>query len=316
LPVERKWIWIAALGLGVGGLAAAALRGAGARVLRKDWPVNFAHRGASALAPENTLEAFRLGIEAGAGGLELDVHMTLDGEIVVIHDPTVDRTTDGTGSVAEMTLGDLRRLDAGYRFSPDGGSSYPYRGAGVRVPTLTELYEEFPEASLNIEIKEAQPGIEEAVLRIVRGAAAEERTLVVSNRHGVVRRFRRLSDGEISTGASRREITEFYLLCRGRLEGLRRPDYDALQVPVEHRGTRVITQRFVEAAHRRGVRVDAWTINEPGEMRRLLDLGVDTIMTDRPGELDRVLGAAAEEAAAARSYIRITSSAEARPKSV
>ena len=281
---------ISALAVGLGGLAAVALRRTGARELRSDWPKNVAHRGASALAPENTLEAFRLGVEAGASGLELDVHMTRDGGVVVIHDPTVDRTTDGTGAVAEMTLGDLRRLDAGYRFSQDGGSSYPYRGAGVRVPTLAELYETFPEACLNIELKEAQPGIEEAVLRVVRSAGAQERTLVVSNRHGVVRRFRRLSGGEISTGASRREITQFYSLSRGRLEWLRRPDYDALQVPVEHRGIEVVTQRFVEAAHRRGVRVDVWTINDPDEMRRLLDLGVDTIMTDRPADLARLLG--------------------------
>lgn len=281
---------VSALAVGAGGLAAVALRRAEMRELRRDWPANFAHRGASALAPENTLEAFRLGIEAGASGLELDVHMTRDGEVVVIHDPTVDRTTDGTGAVAQMMFGDLRRLDAGYRFSPDGGFTYPYRGAGVRVPTLAELFEEFPRASVNIEIKEAQPGIEEAVLRIIRRAGAQRRTLVVSNRHGVVRRFRKLSVGEISTGASRREIAEFYFLCRGRFERLRRPDYDALQVPVEHRGIEVVTRRFVEAAHRRGVRVDVWTINEPREMRRLLDLGVDTIMTDRPGELARVLG--------------------------
>ncbi len=289
--MERKWIAISALfAAGLGGLAVAALRGAGSRVLKRDWPVNFAHRGASARAPENTLEAFRLGVEAGAGGLELDVHMTRDGEIVVIHDPTVDRTTNGSGAVAEMTLAELRRLDAGYRFSPDGGSTYPYRGAGVRVPTLAEVYEEFPGACLNIEMKEAQPGIEEAVLRVVRGAGAQERTLVVSARHGVVRRFRALSGGGISTGASRREIKAFYLWSRSRLEGLCRPAYDALQVPVEHRGILVLTQRFVEAAHSRGVRVDAWTINGPEEMRRLLDLGVDTIMTDRPGELARVLG--------------------------
>jgi glycerophosphoryl diester phosphodiesterase len=289
--VERKW-WIlaAALAGGLGGLAAAASRGAGARSLRDDWPANFAHRGASAWAPENTLEAFRIAVEAGAGGLELDVHMTLDGEVVVIHDPTVDRTTEGSGAVAETTLGDLRRLDAGHRFSPDGGSTHPYRGLGLRVPTLAEVFEEFPDAHLNIEMKEAQPGIEGTVLRTVRDAGAAGRTLVVSNRHGVVERFRRLSGGGISTGASRREITTFYLLCRSRLEGLCRPGYDALQVPVEHRGTTVITRRFVEAAHRRGVRVDAWTINDPGEMRRLLHLGVDTIMTDRPGELARVLG--------------------------
>ncbi len=259
------------------------------RTVRSDWPTNFAHRGTSARAPENTLEAFRMAVEAGAGGLELDVHMTRDGEIVVIHDATVDRTTDGSGAVAGMALDELRSLDAGYRFSPDGGRTHPYRGRGLRVPVLAEVYEEFPESYVNIDIKEAQPDVEEAVLRVIRDAGAEERTLVVSDDHAVVRRFRRVSGGWISTGASRLEIGAFYVLCRLRLEWLVRPAYDALQVPVEHEGITLVTPRFLEAAHSRGVRVDVWTINEPGEMRRLLDLGVDVIMTDHPETLADVL---------------------------
>jgi glycerophosphoryl diester phosphodiesterase len=130
--------------------------------------------------------------------LELDVHMTLDREIVVIHDATGDRTTDGSGAVAGMKLGELRGLDAGYRFSSDGGRTYPYRGRGVRIPTLAEVYEEFPAACVNIEMKEARPGVEEAVLRVIRDAG--QRTLVVSKRYGVVRRFRRISADRISTG--------------------------------------------------------------------------------------------------------------------
>ncbi len=287
--MEKKRILVAATAGLAGMLAAVTLRRGEARAVRGDWPANFAHRGASARAPENTLEAFRLGVEAGAGGLELDVHMTLGGEIVVIHDPTVDRTTNGSGAVARMTLGEIQSLDAGYRFSPDGGSTYPYRGRGLRVPRLAEVYEEFPDAPVNIEIKRAQSGVEEAVLKVIREAGAVGRTLVASNRHGVVRRFRRLSGGRILTAASRREIARFYLLSRLRLERLYRPAYDALQVPPEYRGTRVVTPRFLEAAHDRGVRVDVWTINDPGEMRRLLDLGVDVIMTDRPEALAGVL---------------------------
>ena len=252
--------------------------------------MNLAHRGASARAPENTLEAFRAAVEAGAGGLELDVHMTLDGEVVVIHDPTVDRTTNGSGDVAQMTLEEIRALDAGYRFSPDGGSTHPYRGRGLRVPRLAEVYEEFPDVPVNIEMKRGQAGVEEAVLEVIRDAGAAGRTLVASNRHEVVRRFRRISGGRISTAASRREIARFYVFSRLHLERLYRPTYDALQVPPEHRGTKVVTQRFLEAAHDRGVRVDVWTINEPGEMRRMLDLGADGVMTDRPEELVRVLG--------------------------
>jgi glycerophosphoryl diester phosphodiesterase len=257
--------------------------------VRGEWPVNLAHRGASALAPENTIEAFRLAVEAGAGGLELDVHMTRDGHIVVIHDATVDRTTSGTGAVSEMTLDELRRLDAGHNFSPDGGPARPYRGRGVRVPTLEEVLEEFPAVAVNIEIKAGTPGIEETVLGVLREANALGRALVVSTPHDIVKRFRKVSGGHVSTGASRWEIGVFYISSKFRLERLVRPAYDALQVPLRHRGIPVVTPRFVRAAHARGVRVDAWTINQADEMRRLLDLGVDVIMTDRPGMLAEVL---------------------------
>jgi glycerophosphoryl diester phosphodiesterase len=270
-------------------LVAVAFRRGGTQTLKGHWPVNFAHRGASARAPENTLEAFRLAVEAGAGGLELDVHMTRDKEIVIIHDATVDRTTEGSGAVAEMKLDELRVLDASYRFSPDGGRTHPYRGQGVRIPTLAEVYERFPAAFVNIDIKEPRPGVEETVLRVIQDAGAVERSLVVSKDHAVVRRFRKVSGGRISTGASRLETGVFYLLSRLRLERLCRPVYDALQVPVEHGGITLVTPRFLEAAHSRGVRVDAWTINDAGEMHRLLDLEVDVIMTDRPETLVEIL---------------------------
>ena len=259
------------------------------RTVRGEWPVNVAHRGASTLAPESTIEAFRLAVEAGAGGLELDVHMTRDGHIVVIHDATVDRTTNGSGAVSEMTLDELRRFDAGHNFSPDGGSTRPYRGRGVWVPTLGEVLEEFPGVAVNIEIKAGTPGIEETVLGILRDANALGRALVVSTPHAIVKRFRKISSGHISTGASRWEIGVFYILSRLRLERLVRPAYDALQVPLLHRGILVVTPRFIRAAQARGVRVDVWTINQAEEMRRLLDLGVDVIMTDRPGTLAEVL---------------------------
>jgi glycerophosphoryl diester phosphodiesterase len=265
------------------------LRKGNKRTVRDEWPVNLAHRGASALAPENTIEAFRVAVEAGAGGLELDVHMTRDGHIVVIHDATVDRTTNGSGAISEMTLDELRRLDAGHTFSPDGGSTRHYRGRGVRVPTLGEVLEEFPVVAVNIEIKAGTPGIEETVLGVLRQANALGRALVVSTPHNIVKRFRKVSGGHVSTGASRWEIGVFYISSRVRLERLVRPAYDALQVPLRHRGIPVVTPRFIRAAHARGVRVDAWTINQADEMRRLLDLGVDVIMTDRPGTLAEVL---------------------------
>jgi glycerophosphoryl diester phosphodiesterase len=256
---------------------------------RDEWPVNMAHRGASSLAPENTIEAFRLALEAGAGGLELDVHMTSDEHIVVIHDATVDRTTSGTGAVSKMTIDELRGFDSGYNFSPDGGPTRPYRSRGSKVPTLEEVLSEFPGVAVNIDIKAGSSGIEAAVLGVLREADALQRVLVVSTPHATVKRFRRISGGHVSTGASRWETGIFYLLSKLHLEWLARPDYDALQVPPVHRGIALVTPRFIAAAHSRGVRVDAWTINQPDEMRRLLDLGVDVIMTDRPGILTEVL---------------------------
>jgi len=287
--VDRRRILISAIAGLSGAFVAVTLLKRERRAAGLPWPVNFAHRGASARAPENILEAFRLAVEAGAGGLELDVRMTRDGEVVVIHDATVDRVTDGSGAVAGMTLDEVRRLDAGYSFSSGGGQTFPYRGRGVRIPTLAEVYEEFPDTCVNADIKEAQPKAEEAVLSVIQDAGAEGRTLVASTDHAVLRRFRRVSRGRISTGASRREIAAFYVMSKLHLEALVSPAYEALQVPVEHRGIKLVTPRFVQAAHSRGVRVDVWTINDAAEMRRLLDLGVDVIMTDSPELLESLL---------------------------
>ena len=287
--MRRQWIISGAVAGSAGALAAVALRRARPRPRDDAWPANFAHRGASARAPENTPAAFRLAAESEAGGLETDVHMTRDGHVVAIHDDTVDRTTNGSGLVREMTLAEVKGLDAGYRFTPDGGATYPYRGRGARVPELREVFREFPGLAVNMDIKDGQPGIEGAVLRVIEEEGAGDRALVVSEWAAVISRFRRLAGGKVRTGASRREILLFYSLSTLRLERLLRPSYDALQVPAYHRGREVVTGRFVEAAHGVGARVDVWTVDEPAEMRRLLDLGVDVIMTNRPEALAEVL---------------------------
>ena len=283
-----KWI-LAAIAVGLVGILVAAFDEGKMQSPGEEWPVNFAHRGASLRAPENTLEAFRLAAESQAGGLELDVHMTSDGSLVVIHDDTVDRTTDGSGTVRDMTLSEVRSLNAGYSFSLDGGSSYPYRNQGVWVPELGEVLREFPYLRVNIDVKEDQPGVEEALLKTITDSGAEDRVLVVSEMVGVMNRFRELSEDSISTGASRREVETLHLLSKLRLEGFLHPSYDALQVPVEYGEREVVTPRFVEAAHNQGGRVDVWTVDDPEEMRSLLDLGVDVIMTNRPEVLAEVL---------------------------
>jgi glycerophosphoryl diester phosphodiesterase len=294
-------LWEIRLGVGsflVGALASALAmvavgrylgrRQAGART-PQGWAVNFAHRGGAKIVPENTLEGFREGLLAGAGVLELDVHATADGTVVVIHDETVDRTTDGSGAIREMTLAEVRGLDAGYRFTPDGGKTHPCRGEGVSIPTIEEVYREFTDVPINVEIKGKRPGIEEALWRIIEDAGAEERTLVVSENSGTIRRFREVSGRRVATASSSVELILFWLLSRLRLGGLAKPSYQALQGPETYRGLRIVTPELVRRAHERGLRVDVWTIDHEPDMRRLLGFGVDGIMTDRPDILARVL---------------------------
>jgi glycerophosphoryl diester phosphodiesterase len=293
--------WEIRLGVGsflVGALASAlALVAVGRYLGRRQpgartpqgWAVNFAHRGGAKIVPENTLEGFSEGLQAGAGVLELDIHTTADGTVVVIHDETVDRTTDGSGAVHEMALPEVKRLDAGYRFTPDCGKTYPYRGKGVSIPTMEEVYRKFTDVPINVEIKGKRPGIEEALWRIIEGAGAEERTLVVSEDSGTIRRFREASDRKVATASSRLELILFWLLGRLHLGGLSKPSYQALQGPDTYKGLRIVTPELVRGAHEQGLRVDVWTIDHEPDMRRLLGFGVDGIMTDRPDILAKVL---------------------------
>ncbi|MBA2377902.1 MAG: glycerophosphodiester phosphodiesterase [Actinomycetota bacterium] len=290
-----KWKWKLVFA-GVAGIFVAALLRGERKTRDPRWPTNLAHRGASVRAPENTMEAFRIGLdEGGAGGLEMDAHLTRDGEVVIIHDDDVDRMTDGTGFARDMTLEEIRRLDAGYRFSPDG-ASFPYRGRGLRIPTLREVYESFPEAAVNVELKEDQSGIQESVLDLIEEFDAERRTLVASFGYSIMRHFRRVSGGRVSTSASRFEISVFYFASKVFLEKFVPVNYDALQVPTRHRGLEIVTPRFIKAAHSRGVRVDVWTVNDGKEMGRLLDLGADVIMTDEPEKLSKTLAERKPEA--------------------
>jgi glycerophosphoryl diester phosphodiesterase len=254
-----------------------------------DRPLFFAHRGGSLLAPENTMPAFEKGTTLGADALELDVHPTRDGEIIVLHDLDLDRTTNGSGPVAALTLDELRQFDAGYRFTPDGGATYPFRGQGIAIPTLAQVYAAFPTVRINIEIKASDPVTEASVWRIIQEHDAADRTMVGSFPEGPLRRFRALTGGSVATSASEPEIREFlaatYTLRASRL----RPAYDALQIPPTWRHVPVTTRPVVRAAHDLGLDVHIWTIDSAREMRRLLAMGVDGLMSDRPDVLAEVL---------------------------
>lgn len=246
--------------------------------------LTFAHRGGAACWPENTLEAFQGGIRAGCRWIETDVHLTRDGHVVCLHDHALERTTDGRGPVWEYTLDQLRRFDAGHHFSPDG-RDYPHRGRGLTIPTLDEVLELDPHVRVNLEIKQAEPSMVRALWRHIDDRGLHDRVLVASERDALVRGFRNLARGRVATSAGKREILAFWLAVQARVVDWLPIEYEALQVPVRHAGLQVVNAAFVEAAHRRGVQVHVWTIDDPTTMRWLIDLGVDGIMTDQPERL-------------------------------
>jgi glycerophosphoryl diester phosphodiesterase len=206
---------------------------------------------------------------------------------MVIHDETLDRTTDGAGPVRALSCAALERLDAGHRFrAPDG--TYPYRDRGVRIPTLAGLLEAFPDVPLNIEIKQKTPAIEPAVLGTLDRFAARPRTLLAAEDGGIMERIRATAPGVV-TSFSAPEVAEFLVRLRdGRLAGYRPPGV-ALQVPPAFRDTPIVTPESVAAAHALGIEVHVWTINDEAEMERLVELGVDALMTDFPARAVAVL---------------------------
>ena len=252
-------------------------------------PLVIAHRGGAGLWPENTLHAFERAASLGADVIELDVRRAADGVLVVIHDATVERTTDGRGRVDELTLAELRRLDAAHRWTPDGGKTFPLRGRGVRVPTLQEVFEKLPHVRFNIEPKDESVASIKSLCEIIRAHGAGERAVVGSFRQPSIEEFRRMCPG-VATAAGPAEASKFLALYQAGLAASYSPAMQALQMPEHVGGVRVLTRGFVEAAHGRNLKVHAWTINNSTDMRRLLDAGVDGLMTDYPDRLLALLG--------------------------
>ena len=249
--------------------------------LATERPLLFAHRGGSALAPENTLVAFRNAANLGADALELDVRLTADDELVVFHDETVERTTGGTGAVREKTLAHMRELDAGYHFTTDGGDSYPFRGQGVGISTIGEIFAAFPDHLINIDIKDQSPLAVAKLAAEIAAAGAANRVIVASFYDDNLSRFRTLAPG-IATAAGPGETRTFYILSQLGLRRFHRPLGDVYQVPTQSGRFRLDTANFIANAARNNQKVHYWTIDDPAEMRRLLELGADGIMTDRP----------------------------------
>lgn len=248
------------------------------------------HRGAAGVAPENTIEAIEHGLASGSDAIEIDVHVAICGTLVAIHDDTLDRTTEGSGPVEQLDLKQLRALDAGFRFTPDRGLTYPYRGVGVRIPTLDEAAEAAGDLPMIIEVKSVGAG--RSLAAWLRRRSDLDRFLVGGFDHAAVAPAATAARWQAAT---RQDLKSFVLLGKLGLSPRVRPEITAFMVPIRQGALRIVTRRYVRRAHNLGIGVYVWTVNRPTEMRALLDLGVDGLISDVPARVRRVI---AERAAA------------------
>jgi glycerophosphoryl diester phosphodiesterase len=242
-------------------------------------PLVYAHRGGAALRPENTILAFDHGLALGADGLELDVRLSRDGEVVVHHDAALERTTGAQGAVADHTAAELASIDAGCRFV-DGSGGTPFRGQGCGVPRLREVLGRYPGIPLIVELKAADARLVTRTIDLVRTAGAVSSVALGSFSGAALRLARRYEPG-ISTGAGREETR--WALYRSWVRWPHgRTAYREFQVPERAGRTTVVTEQFVKHAHRAGLAVKVWTVDTREDIERLLGWGVDAIISDRP----------------------------------
>ena len=253
-----------------------------------------AHRGGWRLWPENTLYAFRHAVDLGVDMLEMDIRSTKDGHLVVFHDEKMDRTTNGTGRVNDFTLAELKALDAGYKWSPDKGETFPFRGQGIVIPTLVEVFETFPQTRMSIEIKQMEPDIVEVFGELIRQYGMQDRVLVACFDRGTLRRFRTRFT-EVATSSSLTEGLLFYVLCWLHLGAVYHPNVEVLQFPLKFGPLDGKHPRVLAAVHKHNIQVQIWTVDNEADMRMLVARGVDGIITRRPDRLLRVLGRLPDE---------------------
>ncbi len=251
-------------------------------VLAGPRPFAIAHRGSKLLWPENTMVAFDQAHDAGLRWLETDLHLSLDGHLVCIHDDTVDRTTNAIGVVSDFTANELSALDAAFRFEVTG--NHPYRGQGHGVPTLEDLACEFDDCRLVVDLK--QDGLAAALWGLIRRLDIAERIIVGSFSDRRLSEFSQVSGGGVATSAGPKDVARALAAAAVKIPPLLA---DALQVPVNARGVPIVTARSVQKFHEAGYQVHVWTVNSSKQMHRLLDLGVDAIITDRPDTLKAVM---------------------------
>ncbi|MGB3259808.1 glycerophosphodiester phosphodiesterase [Paenisporosarcina sp.] len=254
--------------------------------LQYEHPIILAHRGGSLIAPENSMAAFKKAAELGVHGFEIDIRLTKDEEIVVFHDEYVDRTTDGAGRIADMTLPELKTFDLGYQFINEQ-QEYEFRGQGETIITLRELFEEFPQMLINIDMKDSPETYEGSLIpsklwRLIEELSAQNRVVVTSFYDEQIDRFNLYAQNTVALGAGENEVRKAYSAYTSQFGHLYHPRADVVQIPVKSGVFPLDGEGFINFLTKLNVPVHYWTINDPQVMERLLKSGAKGIVTDRP----------------------------------
>lgn len=236
-----------------------------------------AHRGASGEYPQSTWIAFHMGLKQGADVLELDIHLSKDNQIIINHDADLKKNVGIDDEIEDLTLAEIKQLDAGHEFTLDDGETYPFRGQGITLMSLNELFEYFPGERYNIEMKANDKQLAEKLWQVISDYGLEDRIVVATQKSKAMKHFRKVSDGQVKTSATITELVGASLAWASGWGWAYKPKFDVAQIPHS-----ITTKPYVKFFHKKGVRVDLWTVNQPKHIERAIDLGVDGIIGDYP----------------------------------
>ncbi|RXK18875.1 glycerophosphodiester phosphodiesterase [Macrococcus sp. DPC7161] len=250
-------------------------------------PYVFAHRGGLILAPEHTMAAFNIASQYDIDGFEIDIRLTKDEQIVVLHDANVDRVSNGSGLVSDHTLAELETLDFGYYFKDINGE-YTYRGHNdAKIVTLESLLKAFPNLKINIDIKDhpstkAGQLVPSLLYRLIQDLNAFDQVLVTSFHDEQIVRFNQYANGRVAIGSGEQEVRNAFLLFNSGFGHLFQPKGDTFQIPTNVKGIRLDSEKFIHFMQSLNLAVGYWVVNQIDEMDQLLQKGAHTIVTDRP----------------------------------
>lgn len=250
--------------------------------------LNIAHRGGLGLSPENTIFSFNKAVASGADILEMDIHSTSDSILVLLHDNKLNRTTNGKGYVWDFTIESIKELNAGFYWTKDDSITFPFRESGIEIPTLEEVFINFKDYKLNIEIKHHEAHVAKNLCHLIQKYDMQSNVLVGSFNDKILLEFRK-DCPSVATSSARDETKLFYGLNYLYLDYFYSPNLDIFQLPEYFRDTYVLSENFIKSSQNKNIPIFVWTINDSNEMKRFIDLGINGIITDYPDRLSEVL---------------------------